>query len=149
MSETSFKLIHVASMIQRDQGLCYLFLRKKEDYHYCWYMKSNESELENETVVFASTIEEALRLARRTWKEDYFRTLNCGFRYTLPERDEHGMNALYYQMTASYNSMNGVYFDDELGHNCFVQNASIEARNLMVALSPPPAQTSKKVPEKT
>lgn len=141
MNQTpSLKLIHVASIIQRAQGLCYLFLRKKEDYHYCWYMQSNHSDFEDETTVTASTIEEALRLAKRTWKENFFRTLNCGFRYTLPERDEHGMNALYYQMVASYNSMNGVYFDDELGHNCYVQNASIEARNLMIVLN--------KVPEK-
>lgn len=131
MSQTPLKLIHVASILQRDQGLRYLFLRKKEDYHFCWYIKSIDSVQEDETTVAASTIEEAIRLARHTWKEDFFRTLNCGFRYTLPERDEHGMNALYYQMAASYNSMNGVYFDDELGHNCFVQNASVEARNLM------------------
>ena len=56
--------------------------------------------------------------------------MHCGFRYTLPERDEHGLNALFNQMVASYSSSNGVYFEQELGHPCIVQNASIQARLL-------------------
>jgi len=66
--------------------------------------------------------------------------VNCGFRYTLPERDEHGYNALFHQMAASYATSNGVYFDEESGNNCFVNFASEEAKNLLKVL-----QTSKRL----
>jgi len=85
---------------------------------------------EQATTVSGETVEEAMRLAARHWQKDSFTTVICGFRYTLPERDEHGINALFHQMVASYSSMNGVYYDEELGNNCFVQNASDEAIRL-------------------
>jgi hypothetical protein len=132
--ENTNKLVHVAFAVMRPKGRFMLFLRKKEPNHIVWYEESDNNE-EKETIVTAQTVEEAIRLGRNHWKDHSFRTLNCGFRYTLPERDEHGMNALFCQMAASYASSNGVYFDDELGHNCFVQAASIEARNLLKTLS--------------
>jgi len=123
------KLIHVGEHLVPGEGKRRLFLREEGSGSYRWF-----DENEAATDVAAPTVNEALRLAHRTWKNNGFRTLICGFRYTLPERDEHGMNALFHQMAASHNSFNGVYFDEELGHNCFVQNASLEALNLLKQL---------------
>lgn len=127
MENKPLKLIHVGRMLQPGGNTHYLLLRQKAPHEFVWYeMNSNGNE--SETAVSANTVEEAIRLANRTWKESSFRPLMCGFRYTLPERDEHGINALFHQMVSSYNSMNGIYFDEESGHSCFVQNASQEAR---------------------
>lgn len=128
MEEKKAKLIHVAC-IQTSNGFSYLLLRKIEPNRYVWFKEDRPGQ-ETITSVEGSNSEEAIRLARQFWKQDFFRTLQCGFRYTLPERDEHGYNALFHQMGASYSSMNGVYFDEELGCNCIVHNASNEARNL-------------------
>ena len=114
------KLIHIA-VIQPHR---YLYLRQKDPHTFVWY------DGEKETTVSGITIAEAIQKARKWWKEDSFRTLNCGFRYTLPERDEHGCNALFYQMAASYSAPNGIYFDEDLGHNCIVNAASQEALGL-------------------
>jgi hypothetical protein len=131
--KTKAKLFHAARIQQNGGGLCYLLLRKKDPHTYSWY-RDNENGSEVEEPVSAPTVEEAIRLAHRFWKNENFRTLGCGFRYTLPERDEHGINALFHQMAASYNSPNGVYFDDDLGNNCFINFASQEARNLLQRL---------------
>jgi hypothetical protein len=122
------KLIHVARIFNKGKWN-YLFLRQTAEEHFTWH---HETEPENEiaTSVTGATIEEALRLAPRHWKLQSFCMLNCGFRYTLPERDEHGINALFHQMAASYSIGNGIYYDEELGNNCFVQNASEEALQL-------------------
>ncbi len=131
--ENQNKLIHVAT-IQGNKGKkSYVFLRKRGERDFAWFIEKDPG-LEMETDVSADNIEEAIRLAVRKWKYDSFTTVICGFRYTLPERDEHGINALYHQMASSYSSMNGIYYDEELGNNCFVQNASIEARNLWTRL---------------
>lgn len=127
--EKTNKLIHIAQIYAANGKWRYLFLRKTSDISFCWFEALDGND-EKETAVTAATIEEALRLANRTWKNESFRTLNCGFRYTLPERDEHGLNALFHQMASSYGSMNGIYYDEELGNNCFVQNASSHAREL-------------------
>lgn len=92
-----------------------------ESFRFAWFLD------EAPTGVEAPHVEEAIRLAVKKWK---LNLVNCGFRYMLPERDEHGINALFHQMGASYESMNGVYFEEELGYNCIVQNASDEARQL-------------------
>lgn len=126
------KIIHVAKYLAPHLGTRYLFLRELSPHHLVWFTESESGE--KETNVSASTIEEALRMGHRHWKELGFRTLICGFRYTLPERDEHGMNALFYQLAASQNSPNGIYFDPELGHNCYVQNGSKEAIALLKKL---------------
>lgn len=123
------KLIHAARIFSSDGVHHYLFLRKISPDHFVWHREERDLS-EKETEVWAINIEEALRLAARFWRLDSFRTVICGFRYTLPERDEHGINALFHQMVASQSSMNGIYYDEELGNNCFVQNASNEALQL-------------------
>lgn len=121
------KIIHLGRIDRHQPEPIYLLLRLLSDYHYAWFKMDTEGS-ETETPVWGPTTEEAIRLARQYWKLDQFRTVNCGFRYTLPERDEHGSNALFYQMVASYSSMNGIYFDEEVGSNCIVYFASLEAR---------------------
>lgn len=127
--EKQDKLIHVAQILGRDGRKQLLLLRKKGPRQFVWHEELAD-ETEKETTISADNVQEALRLGARQWKHDAFSSIICGFRYTLPERDEHGINALFHQMAASYSSMNGVYYDDELGNNCFVQNASNEARQL-------------------
>lgn len=125
------KVIHVARILPKG-NLQYLLLRKVDPQTYVWYRQEGNSEVE--TSISRTSAEEAIHQARRFWKKDFFRLLNCGFRYTLPERDEHGSNALFHQMIASYSSPNGIYFDEDLGHNCFVNFASQEARDLWETL---------------
>lgn len=126
--QTLGKLIHVARVFTKGQWK-YLFLRKDPNGHFTWHEEIDQKE-EKPTEVSGQTIEEAIRLAPRHWKNQSYNNLLCGFRYTLPERDEHGINALFHQMVASYSTGNGIYYDDELGNNCFVQNASDEAYKL-------------------
>jgi hypothetical protein len=128
-TENPNKLIHIARIVGDNGQKRYLFLRKVESNRFTWFEERQPGE-EFQTEVSGLQIEEALRLAPRHWKNHFYTTLMCGFRYTLPERDEHGINALFHQMAASYSSMNGIYYDDELGNNCFVQNASNEALDL-------------------
>lgn len=122
------RLIHAAMYLDKHNGKKYLLLRETAPHCYTWFVDCDANEVETE--VSAPSIAEALRKARRAWKFKSFQTVACGFRYTLPERDEHGINALFHQMAASYKTPNGVYFDEELGHNCFVQAASAEALDL-------------------
>jgi len=122
------KLIHAAVARIRGEGKVILLLRETAPYHYQWYMEKDGFEVD--TAVSAPTVEDALRLARHQWKNDSFRTIICGFRYTLPERDEHGCNALFHQMAASYANSGKTYFDEELGNNCVVFHASEEAIDL-------------------
>lgn len=129
MDPTKFPIIHVAKMQRQNQGFIYCFLRKIEPYRYIWFLEDS-THIEKETPIWGGTSEEAIAAAYKAWKIEFFNTLNCGFRYTLPERDEVGTNALFYQMVASYRSMTGVYFDEELHANCIVQFASQEAREL-------------------
>jgi len=124
------KLIHIAFIRRQKQGTVTLYLYKISDQQYTWFEKVKDG-TKIELPLGATTIEEAMRIAHRELKKFYFRTLNCGFRYSLPERDEHGINALYWQMAASYNSPGGVYFDEEVGYNCFVQNSSLEALKIL------------------
>ena len=116
------KLIHVAFIFLPTKGKQILYLRQFSQSLYRWLLDD-----EQETGIEGETIEIAIQLGRHHWKQNFFQTLICGFRYTLPERDEHGMNALFYQLAASRNTLNGVYFDEELGHNCYIQNSSEEA----------------------
>jgi hypothetical protein len=127
------KLMHIAKIFSDAGSYSYLLLKQLNPHLYSWFSLNKNNE-EIETSVSGSTVEEAIQKARIHWRKDSFKTIQCGFRYTLPERDEHGMNAYFHQMEASYRSMNGVYFDEELGHNCFVQNASEEAKNLLYNL---------------
>jgi len=122
------KLIHIGRIYISGKW-CYLLLRKKDTRSFVWFEEQPDG-TEIETEVSAETIEEAIRLAIRHWKKNNFNSVLCGFRYPLPERDEHGINALFHQMVSSYSSMNGIYYDEELGNNCFVQNTSDEAHRL-------------------
>ena len=133
MNQFKPKLIHVACIQVQNQGKKYLLLRQIEPFRYIWFLEDQPG-VETETAIWGGTWEEALLAAYKTWWTDYFKTLNCGFRYTLPERDEVGTNALFHQMVSSYSSSSGVYFDEELGSNCIVQFASIEARNFWTRL---------------
>lgn len=126
--ENDNQLIHIAFITPDEKGRKILYLRKKGPIYSWNYVDSRGNE--EESPVSTDTIEEAMREAAAYWKGSDFRTLQCGFRYNLPERDEHGINALFYQMISSYNSSNGVYFDEDLGHNCYVQNASLAARKI-------------------
>lgn len=129
MTNNSYKLIHAAQILVPKEGKQLLLLRKQAPDHYIWFLQNDRDE-ESETPISAPTIEESIRLAQKHWKNYFFKTFNCGFRYTLPERDEHGINALLYQMIASYSSPNGIYYEDDLGHNCFINFASDEAKSL-------------------
>lgn len=126
------KLIHVGRIQPHGSDVVYLFLRQFED-RYIW-MEDNSKGEEKEISIPSFSIADALFMANKTWKPVFFRTVNCGFRYTLPERDEHGLNALFHEMAASYSSMNGQYFDEDLGHMCIVHNASEESRTLLERL---------------
>lgn len=122
------KLIHIAKIQAPKEGLRYLFLREDSDKKYCWYL-DREGE-EEKTDISGSSPSIAIRAAYKNWTDCAFRTLRCGRRFELPERDEHGCDALFHQMAASYSSSGGVYFDEQLSQSCVINNASDEALNL-------------------
>ena len=129
------KLIHVAFIFRPSQGKSILYLRKTSEQEYQWFEeKAVDPHQEAPLSIRAPTVEEALRLAHREYKNLAFRTLGCGFRYGLPERDEHGINALFHQMAASYSSPGGVYFDEDVSYNCVVHYSSIEALEMFKRL---------------
>lgn len=126
------KLIHVGFINRPRMGKSTLYLRMTSDQLYRWFEEKSDSPgQEMELMLKTPTVEDAMRLAHRELRPFAFRTLICGFRYSLPERDEHGINALFSQMAASYTAPGGIYFDEEVGHNCFVQNSSLEALQLL------------------
>lgn len=110
-------LISIATF---DEGR--LYLRKVEPKLFKWFQE------ETDTGIQADRVTEAIRLALGKWKS--FKLLNCGYVYTLPERDEHGNNALFSQMAKSLDSGNGIYFDEDLGHNCIVHQIPLETARL-------------------
>lgn len=120
------KIIHLGLVYINGKQL--VVLRQISPNKFQWFLADKNLD-ESPTEVSADSVQESMRLAFREWKLYYFRPINCGFRYTLPERDEHGINALFHQMVASLSTANGIYFDEELGHTCYVQNSSSEARN--------------------
>ena len=87
------------------------------------------------TDVVGESVAEAIDVGRQIWKEDYFKLIHCGFRYSLPVRDEVGENALFWQMAKSYAAAKGVYFDEDVGHQCVVQFASQEALRIWKEIS--------------
>lgn len=133
MSKDLNSLIHVAKSYAAGGRWQWLFLRKMPEGRYLWHRVDGDF-AEKETNIVADSAEEALRLAWQAWKRESFTFLRCGFRFTLPERDEIGDNALFHQMVASYSTVNGVYLDQELGHQCVVHDASKEALALWAKL---------------
>jgi hypothetical protein len=126
----NYKIIHAACILnEKERKTDYLFLRKKTESCYTWFYYKN-SEEETETLCQQESVSLAIYHGYQFWKLESFRTLNCGFRYTLPARDLVGSNALFHQMAASYNSPNGYYFDPEVGFLCLVEHASMEALDL-------------------
>lgn len=109
-------LIHIGRI-----GSTYFYLRKI-DSQFTWFKE------ENPTEVNATTAEEAIRLAFQSWA--HFRLLGCGYRFSLPERDEHGLPAYFDQMVKSINTLNGIYFEESLGYNCIVHQIPSETRQL-------------------
>ncbi|MDP1879830.1 MAG: hypothetical protein Q8K60_02680 [Parachlamydiaceae bacterium] len=130
------KIIHVGKIFSSHQS--YVLLKKLEPFRYVWFLKNHQNQEDAQTEIWGGTPEEAIQAGRRFWKHHEFNLLHCGFRYTLPERDEIGTNALFHQMLASYESMTGVYFDEELGSNCIVNLASQEARDFAKSLQVSP-----------
>lgn len=132
--KTAGKLIHAARFFKDRTGWVLLLLRKTADNSCIWFEETSDKQ-ETQTSVSAANPEEALRLAFRQWQGQSFRTIRCGYRFTLPERDEIGTNALMHHMIASYSISNGIYFDDELGHQCIVKETSQEALDLWKSLA--------------
>lgn len=133
---TGNKLIHVARVLNENNQTIYLFLRQIGRYHYQWFQEVNEDS-EVPLPIDGVTAEEALRKAADRFQYHEFHPVECGFRYDLSERDEHGINALFYQMIESYaaNNVDGSYFDPDAGHHCYVDFASDEALDLWHRLS--------------
>lgn len=107
-----------------------LYLRKVEPKLFKWFQEDTDTGVQSDRVT------DAIRLASGKWQSKGFKLLNCGYVYTLPERDEHGNNALFSQMAKSLDSGNGVYFDEDLGHNCIVQQIPLETARLYRSLKP-------------
>lgn len=124
-----YKIIHIAKISDSQKKMAYLLLRQKAPHEFVWYTEDNIP-----SEVKGATIQSAIQNAYKYWKLSNISMVNCGFRYTLPERDEHGNNALYCQMALSYSSPLGIYYDEELGHNCIVNFASDEAKDLLKRL---------------
>ncbi|MCH9627073.1 MAG: hypothetical protein S4CHLAM2_07070 [Chlamydiales bacterium] len=118
-------LYHVGSIYPKQ----YLFLNKLNSSEFQW-VKALPLSQEEPTPCKGSTAAKAIQSAYKLWGDHDFRLLHCGFRYTLPERDEVGCNAFFWQMAQSYASASGRYFDEETGHLCYVDFASQEALEL-------------------
>lgn len=114
------KIIHAAKL--GDGSL--ITLNEIEPGLYGWFIQKTSLNLE------AKSIEEAFRLARKSLKFRGFEPINCGYKFTLPERDEHGKEALYIDMVRSLASPNGVFFDETLGHNVVVHQIPLNSRDL-------------------
>lgn len=129
MSEQKSKLIHVAKLYRGRGGPQYAMLRQMNG-QLRWHLEQGDSE--EATDLSAESVDEALRLAQRRWRNEQFTPLHCGFRYDTTVRDEHGINAQFWEMVASYGAANidGSYYDEEAGHRCYVGFASDEARQL-------------------
>lgn len=131
MEKKTSNLIHIGRIFKTSAPQ-YLFLRKMGEKQFVWFIE--EGRQEKQTELEGETAEEAFRLARKKWRYDSFRPLNCGFKFTLPERDEHGNNALWRDMSRSLQTFNGIYYDEELGFNCIVHQIPLDSRFLFERL---------------
>jgi hypothetical protein len=105
------KLIHVAKVFEG-----WLLLREVAPHRYQWFRGDVPTQVE------ALSIQEAMRLGWAAFQFEGFEPLRCGYKYTLPERDEHGTPALFWEMAESLKTPSGQYFDPAAGHNCIVHN---------------------------
>lgn len=119
-----------AARIKPARHPLYLFLKEAEPGCLQWFQTNRSFDKEEATTCKAATIPLAIAAASRFWHHEAFHLLHCGFRYTLPERDEVGCNAFFWQMAKSYSVPNGRYFDPEVGHLCYVDLASQEALSI-------------------
>ncbi len=115
--------LHVATIEPKQ----YLFLFQTAENCFQWFLTDPNFQKKRPLTDGAPTLPLAIRQGFKRWEGDFFSLLRCGFRYTLPVRDEVGCNALFHQMAESYSSSNGRYLDAELGHHCYVDFASDEA----------------------
>lgn len=108
----------------------YLFLKKMDSSLFQWFKLNHAFDKEEETSCVGKTAAEAIHAAYKLWKADHFSLVHCGFRYTLPERDQVGCKALFWEMVKSYTAFNGRFFHEEIGHLCYVDFASQEALSI-------------------
>jgi len=113
--------------IAESRGAPLLFLRKTDPSIYKW--SCFQQDKETNTDLEAYSLDEALRILPETYS-----IIGCGYLFTLPERDEHGTPALFSQMAKSLASSNGIYFDEDYGHNCVVHQIPLNTRRLYESL---------------
>lgn len=104
------------------------FLREIAPSHFQWFLEDTPTRVE------ATSTQEAIRLAYRTFCDQNFEPLLSGYKFTLPERDEHGAPALFIDMIRSLETPSGQYFDPLYGHNLVVHNIPKRARDLYLQL---------------
>ncbi len=101
------KIIHKARVNNK-----WIDLVEIEPAKYGWYEGDRSLDLN------AGSIPLAFSIARKAFPD--FLPIAAGYKYTLPERDEHGKEALYCEAVKSLESPNGVFFDEKAGHNVVV-----------------------------
>lgn len=128
-------IIHIA-YLQQGRRREYFFLRKTDAARYQWEKAEqySEDQVKEPALIIADSVEEAIRLANRQWHSPPLQSLICGFRFTLPERDEIGTPALFHQMRRAYRVSNGVYLDEELGCSCIIHDAPSQTLALLKSL---------------
>lgn len=118
-------IIHIG-YLQQGRHREYYFLRKTDSARYQWEKAQERTEnfsKDEPLPIIADSVEEAIRLAYLQWHSPPLQSLICGFRFTLPERDEIGVPALFHQMRRSYSVGNGAYLDEEIGCSCIIHDA--------------------------
>lgn len=71
--------------------------------------------------VNCSSLKDSLKSGFKSFKNDQFRPLHCGTKFSLPERDEHGEPAIFSELVRSLASSNGQYYDPLYGQNFIVK----------------------------
>ncbi len=107
------QLIHLAEIGNEKKELLELML--EDDGIFRWYRGKAPTE------VAGATFQEAMKKGAAAWRLNYFSSVRCGTKFSLPERDEHGTPATYREMQLSLQSMNGVFFDEASGHVAIVK----------------------------
>lgn len=115
-------LISLATINKNRGEKPFYFLRKINPKLFRWFFQDQETSLE------AIDLDEAFRLAYREWPD--LQVIGCGYLFTLPERDEHGTPALFSEMVKSLESSNGIFFEEERGHNCIVHQIPLTTQKI-------------------